>query len=110
MPTNHITTNSFNWSCKNSWGKSAKNTMWCVVGCSIGDFGTILFFQLTHIPFPVAGIMILAITNGLLTSIILDTVILIRQNFIFIDALKTACGMSFISMVGMEIKLITQAV
>ena len=105
MPTNHITTNSFHWSCKSSWGKSAKNTMWCVVGCSIGDFGTILFFQLTHIPFPVAGIMILAITNGLLTSIILETVILIRQNFIFIDALKTACGMSFISLVGLEISM-----
>jgi hypothetical protein len=29
--------------------------MWCVIGCSIGDFGTILFFQLTKIPFPVLG-------------------------------------------------------
>ena len=60
---------NFNWSCKHTWGKSAKNTMWCVIGCSIGDFGTILFFQLTQIPFPIIGIMILAIFNGLLTSI-----------------------------------------
>ena len=96
---------TFHWSCKNSWKKSAKNTMWCVVGCSIGDFGTILFFQLTQISFPVAGIMILAIINGLLTSIILETFILIRQNFNFINALKTACGMSFISMVSMEISM-----
>ena len=97
-----MTDSTFHWSCKNSWKKSAKNTMWCVVGCSIGDFGTILFFQLTQISFPVAGIMILAIINGLLTSIILETFILIRQNF---NALKTACAMSFISMVSMEISM-----
>ena len=69
--------------------------MWCVIGCAIGDFGTILFFQLTQIPFPVLGIMILAIINGLLTSIMLETFILIRQDFKFVKALKTACGMSF---------------
>ena len=64
-------TDNFNWSCKHTWGKSANNTMWCVIGCSIGDFGTILFFQLTPTSFPVTGIMILAIINGLLTSIML---------------------------------------
>ena len=96
---------SFHWSCKHSWRQSAKNTMWCVAGCSIGDFGTILFFQLTQISFPITGIMILAIINGLLTSIMLETFILIRQNFNFINALKTACGMSFISMISMEISM-----
>ena len=96
---------TFHWSCKHSWMKSAKNTMWCVVGCSIGDFGTILFFQLAQISFPVGGIMILAIVNGLLTSVMLETFILIRQNFRFINALKTACGMSFISMVSMEVSM-----
>ena len=96
---------NFHWSCKHTWRKSAKNTMWCVIGCSIGDFGTILFFQLTQIPFPITGIMILAIINGLLTSIMLETFILIRQKFRFINALKIACGMSFISMVSMEIAM-----
>ena len=94
-----------NWSCKATWKKSAKNTMWCVLGCAIGDFGTILFFQLTQIPFPLLGIMILAIINGLITSIILETFILIRQNFTFINALKTASGMSLISMLSMEIMM-----
>ena len=79
--------------------------MWCVLGCAIGDFGTILFFQLTQIPFPLLGIMILAIINGLITSIILETFILIRQNFTFINALKTASGMSLISMLSMEIMM-----
>ena len=98
-------TSTFHWSCKHTWRKSAKNTMWCVIGCAIGDFGTILFFQLTQIPFSVFSIMILAIINGLLTSIMLETFILIRQDFKFVKALKTACGMSFISMVSMEIMM-----
>ena len=79
--------------------------MWCVVGCSIGDLGTILFFQLTQIPFPILGIMILAVINGLLTSIMLETYILMRQQFNFTKALQTAFGMSFISMVSMEIAM-----
>tara|TARA_B100000787_G_scaffold169516_1_gene160948 strand:+ start:1878 stop:2102 length:225 start_codon:yes stop_codon:yes gene_type:complete len=69
----NIKSEDFNWSCKHTWRKSAKNTTWCVIGCSIGDFGTILFFQLTKIYFPITGIMILAIINGLLTSIMLET-------------------------------------
>jgi len=96
---------SFNWSCRNTWKISAKNTAWCLLGCSIGDFGTILFFQITEIPFPVLAIMILAIINGLVTSIILETFILIRQNLNFSKALNTAIGMSFISMISMEITM-----
>ena len=96
---------TLDWSCKHTWKRSAKNTMWCVIGCSIGDFGTILFFQLTQTPFPLMGIMILAIINGLITSIVLETFILIRQNFSFIGAIKTASGMSLISMLSMEIMM-----
>ena len=99
------TSAAFDWSCKHTWKRSAKNTMWCVVGCSIGDFGTILFFQLTQIPFPILGIMILAVINGLLTSIMLETYILMRQQFNFSKALQTAFGMSFISMLSMEISM-----
>ena len=96
---------NFDWSCKNTWNLSAKNTLWCLLGCSIGDFGTILFFQLTKIPFAVIGIMILAIINGLITSIILETIVLMKQKFKFSEALKTALGMSFISMISMEIAM-----
>ena len=100
-----MSTSTFHWSCKHTWKRSAKNTMWCVIGCSIGDFGTILFFQLTQIPFPILAIMILAIINGLITSIILETIILIKQGFSFNGALKTASGMSLISMLSMEIMM-----
>ena len=96
---------NFNWSCKHTWKRSAKNTIWCVIGCSIGDFGTILFFQLTQTPFPLMGIMFFAIINGLITSIVLETFILMRQNFSFIGAIKTASGMSLISMISMEVMM-----
>ena len=95
----------FNWNCKHTWRRSAKNTAWCLLGCAIGDFGTILFFQITKISFPILGIMTLAIINGLITSIILETIILLRQNFKFSNALKTALGMSFISMISMEVAM-----
>ena len=100
-----MSSETFHWSCKHTWLRSAKNTFWCLLGCSIGDFGTILFFQLTKVPFPVLTIMILAIINGIITSIILETIILLRQNFSFKQAFKTAVGMSLISMVSMEIAM-----
>ena len=98
-------TPTFHWSCKHTWRRSAKNTAWCVLGCAIGDFGTILYFQLTQITFPILGIMILAIINGLITSIILETIVLMSQNFSFVNAFKTACGMSLISMISMEVMM-----
>ena len=96
----------FHWKCKHTWRRSAKNTAWCLLGCSIGDFGTILYFQLTGIPWPTLNIMILAIINGVITSIILETVVLSRQ-MIISKAFKTAIGMSLISMVSMEIAMNT---
>ena len=98
-------TNNFNWSCSHTWKRSAKNTAWCLLGCSIGDLGTILFFQIKQIPFPTLFIMILAIINGLITSIILETIILMRQKFNFKEAIRIAFNMSFISMVSMEIAM-----
>jgi hypothetical protein len=94
----------FHWKCTNTWKRSAKNTAWCLLGCSIGDFGTILFFQLTFFNLPTFQIMILAIINGLITSIILETFILSKQMNIR-RALKTSFTMSFISMISMEISM-----
>ena len=94
------------WTCRKTWKKSSINTLWCLLGCSIGDFGTILFFQVNQIPFPMLGIMTLAIINGLITSIILETIILYRQMNLK-EAFNTAIGMSFLSMLAMEIAMNT---
>ena len=93
-----------NWRCKHTWKKSSYNTMWCLIGCSIGDFGTIAFFQFADIQWPVFLIMTLAIINGLITSIALETFILSRQMEIK-SAFNTAIGMSFISMISMELAM-----
>ena len=95
---------NFHWNCIHTWRRSAKNTSWCLLGCSIGDFGTILFFQFTQIPWATLSIMILAIINGIISSIILETFVLSRQ-MIFSKAFKTAIGMSLISMISMEIAM-----
>ena len=66
--------------------------------------GTIAYFQLMGIDWPVLTIMSLAIFNGLITSILLETIILARQMSTKI-AFKTAIGMSLISMVAMEVAM-----
>ena len=92
------------WKVKSTWTQASKNTLWCLLGCSIGDFGTIYFFQVTKIAFPMMGIMILAIINGLITSIMLETFILSRQMALNL-AFKTAIGMSLIAMISMEVAM-----
>ena len=95
---------SISWNCKHTWKKARLNTLWCLLGCSIGDFGTIYYFQNIDHTWSITSIMILAIVNGLLTSIILETFILLKQLGLF-NAIKTALGMSLISMVSMEIAM-----
>ena len=92
------------WTCRHTWPRASKNTLWCLTGCSIGDWGTILYFQLTEIPWPTLWIMLLAIVNGILTSITLETIVLSRQ-MAFKTAFRTAIGMSLISMLAMEIAM-----
>ena len=95
----------FNWTDGPVWRQSAHNTKWCLVGCSIGDFGTIAAFQ--FIPYLYAlgwstmSIMMLAMFNGIMTSIALETIILSAQMALK-EAFRVAIGMSLISMISME--------
>ena len=74
------------------------------MGCSIGDFGTILYFQFYTNITSIMLIMPIAIINGILTSIILETILLLRT-MPFKEALKMATGMSLISMIAMELAM-----
>ena len=96
--TSHL---QINWRCVHTWKRASYNTSWCLIGCAIGDFGTIAYFQITGIEWPVLAIMSLAIFNGLMTSIALETIILARQMVLKL-AFKTAISMSLISMIAME--------
>ena len=95
---------SINWFCNHTWFQASKNTSWCLIGCCIGDFGTIGFFQFFEIAWPVFIIMSLAIVNGILTSIALETYILSKQMKLKL-AYKTATGMSLVSMICMEVTM-----
>ena len=93
-----------NWKCKHTWRRAINNTLWCLLGCSIGDFGTIFFFQSIEHIFSITTVMSLAILNGLISSIILETLILLKQ-MNFRSAINTALVMSFISMIAMELSM-----
>ncbi len=99
-----ISLTEMDWKQRSEWGQAATNTLWCLVGCAAGDLGTILFFQLTQIPFPVVGILLLAMLNGILASITLETLILLRR-MPLASAFRTAIGMSLISMITMEVAM-----
>jgi len=93
----------FNWGDGDVWRKSANNTKWCLIGCSIGDFGTIAAFQFvfTDSGWSPMMIMALAMFNGIMTSIALETAILSAQMALN-EAFRVAIGMSLISMLSME--------
>lgn len=92
------------WRCRHTWPKAMKNTLACLIGCSIGDFGTIAFFQISDISWPTGLIMALAVLNGLLSSIALETFLLVREMSLK-AAFQTAIGMSMISMIAMEVAM-----
>ena len=92
------------WLDRSKWKTSAFNTLICLIGCSIGDFGTILYFQLYTNVDSIMLIMPIAIFNGIVTSIILETILLMRS-MVLKNAFKTAIGMSLISMISMELAM-----
>ena len=95
----------FHWRDGSVWRQSAHNTKWCLIGCSIGDFGTIAAFQfipyLDALGWSTMSIMMLAMFNGIMTSIALETFILSTQMALK-EAFRVAIGMSLISMISME--------
>jgi len=94
------------WKNPKNWRRASFNTLNCLIGCSIGDFGMILFLQAYYPETTMYLQMILAIIAGLMTSVALESSILrIREQFKWSFALKTAFSMSFISMIGMEIAM-----
>ena len=93
------------WSCKHTWKRSANNTKWCLIGCAIGDFGTIAYFQFSAASASTLVIFLWATLNGIISSIALETYMLIRQKMQLSQAFKIAVGMSLISMVAMEIAM-----
>ena len=101
---NSVNEKDFHWHDKKIWNQSAINTFWCLLGCVIGDFGAILWFQIYSPETTPAIVFSVAILCGISTSIMLETFILSRQMMLLL-AFKTAIGMSLVSMVSMELAM-----
>ena len=102
----------FNWNDGAVWKQSAHNTKWCLIGCSIGEFGTLAYYSYSGITSDLEiysnmwyFYAILPLINGLATSVMLETIIMMKGQMDFRSALSTALGMSFISMLMMEIAM-----
>lgn len=92
------------WEDKGVWKSAGKNTLNCLIGCSIGDFGMMIYLQTYHKHINMYLMMALAMLTGLATSVILETILLkINEKFNWTMALKTAISMSFLSMLAMEL-------
>ncbi|TIA55295.1 hypothetical protein D6C79_00527 [Aureobasidium pullulans] len=92
------------WTCRGTWKRAGINTFRCLVGCTVGDFSALWALQ-TYAPELGTGtIMGLSMASGLSTSIALETGLLRwgKDKFPLNMAFKTAMGMSFISMLAME--------
>jgi copper chaperone CopZ len=88
------------------WKRASLNTLNCLIGCSIGDFGMIVYLQAFHPSTSMAAQMLLAVVAGLFTSILLETVLLkLREKFSWPLAFQTAIGMSLLSMIAMEVAM-----
>lgn len=92
------------WQDGSVWKRASFNTLNCLIGCSLGDFGMILYLQAYHPEVSMTIQMILAVLAGLTTSVLFETTLLrLREKFSWSTALRTAFSMSFISMVAMEV-------
>ena len=97
--------NSF-WSDRKVWKRASFNTLSCLLGCSIGDFMMLIYLQVYHPHVSMWWQMVLAISAGLITSVMLETILMrYREKFNWNAAFKMAISMSFLSMVAMEIAM-----
>ncbi|KAL9657868.1 hypothetical protein ABK040_009456 [Willaertia magna] len=111
-PSNNINNNKQSvglldfWKCKHTWQRASFNTLNCLIGCSIGDFG-MLWFLTTNFPsLPIlTTVMPICMLSGITTSLALETFLLkTREKFkTWRESFKTAMKMSFVSMLTMEL-------
>ncbi|KJR90017.1 uncharacterized protein SPSK_06617 [Sporothrix schenckii 1099-18] len=104
-PTPSLTSLAF-WKSPPTWRRAGVNTLRCLVGCSVGDFAVLWYLQTHHADWGMwPTIMGLAMASGLTTSVLLETVLLRvgRDGLSWGLAARTAVGMSFISMLTMEL-------
>ncbi|KND00781.1 uncharacterized protein SPPG_03894 [Spizellomyces punctatus DAOM BR117] len=90
------------WTHGYAWKRASVNTFRCLVGCSVGDLSALYYLQ-THTQLPMHVTMGASMASGILTSVILETLLLqMTDGMNARQAYKTAVGMSLVSMLVME--------
>lgn len=96
------------WGDRSAWRRSASTMFTCLIGCSIGDFGMVIYLQAFHPGTAMLVQMALAVVAGLITSVLFETVLMrMRDKMSWTRALRMALSMSFISIVAMEVVMNT---
>ncbi|PON27653.1 hypothetical protein TGAM01_v203420 [Trichoderma gamsii] len=92
------------WKCRHTWRRAGVNTLRCLVGCTVGDFSALWMLQTYYPELGMTTIMGASMVSGITTSIILESVLLRRgaDQLSWPMAVRTAMGMSMISMMAME--------
>lgn len=92
------------WTDRPTVNRASINTLRCLVGCTIGDFGALFYLQSAFPHLPPHITMPISMAAGILSSITLETFLLYRgkDRMSLGKAFQTACGMSLISMIAME--------
>jgi len=92
------------WSSAPAWRRAARNTSQCLFGCAVGDIAAMTLVPLWWPSIHTGTLMAVAILAGITSSVLLETVVLrVRERFDWARALRTALGMSLLSMVAMEV-------
>lgn len=94
------------WRHRPTWRRAAINTAHCLLGCALGDIAAMTLVPLFWPEVPFGLLMAIAITAGIATSLLLETLVLRwREGLAFGPAFRIAWGMSLISMIGMELAM-----
>ncbi|EXA35491.1 hypothetical protein FOVG_13568 [Fusarium oxysporum f. sp. pisi HDV247] len=98
-----ITSRDF-WTLKSAWKRASVNTTRCLIGCTVGDFAAMWLLQAYYPGLSMGIVMPISMASGVSTSILLETVMLRigRDGLTWLTAMRTAVGMSLISMLTME--------
>ena len=92
------------WNAPSVWRRAAANTTRCLVGCSLGDLSMLYMLQLQAPDLPLPVTVAASCAAGIGTSLLLETCVLrVTERFDWSTALRTAAGMSMVSMVSMEL-------
>ncbi|KAK4516510.1 uncharacterized protein ATC70_011482 [Mucor velutinosus] len=92
------------WSDPLTWQRTRVNTLRCLIGCTTGDFSAMWYLQYNYPEMSPIYSTAAAMVAGISTSLALETVLLKRSMQVpYPAAFKTAMGMSFVSMLAMEL-------